>query len=63
MKKNEILTFIILSFNFLITGFVVERDGLLGNNYIFVAFVFLGAFALTKYVFRISNSMRKGGKK
>lgn len=63
MKKNEILTFVILAINFVITGLVVERQGIIANNWIFFPLAILGAFALTKYVFNVSKRMGKDGKK
>lgn len=63
MKKNELLTFIILSINFIVTGLVVERPGIISNVWIFVPLAFLAAFALTKYVFRVSRIMGKDEKK
>jgi hypothetical protein len=63
MRKTELLTFIILSVNFIITGMVVERPGFMSSNFVFVPLAFLGAYALTKYVFYISKGMGKGDKK
>lgn len=60
MRKNELLTFVILSLNFVITGMVVERTGYISNNYVFVPLAFISAFALTKYVFYVSDKMGKG---
>ncbi|MDD4343805.1 MAG: hypothetical protein PHH19_05475 [Eubacteriales bacterium] len=63
MKKTELLTFIILSMNFIVTGLVIERPGIFSNTYVFVPLAFLTAYALTKYVFYISKNMGRGDKK
>ncbi len=63
MNKNELLTFIILSTNFIVTGLVIERPGIINNVWIFVPLALLAAFALTKYIFRVSRIMRKDEKK
>lgn len=63
MKKNELMTFIILSVNFIVTGMVVEKPAFMSSNFVFVPLAFLAAYALTKYVFYISKGMGKGDKK
>lgn len=59
MRKKEGITFLILAFNFLITGFIVGRPAWLANDILFVLVALGAAYGITKYVFIISRGMEK----
>ena len=61
MKRTELITFLILAFNFIVTGMIAERPSFLSNDIIFTAAAIGAAYVLTKYVFYISKIMSKKG--